>query len=139
MYLNHIFANLEGKYVCLMIFGRNMVIPSIVSMYGINGVQYVVHSSLQLHQQRFCTVSLYSSVVEHWSCKPGVESSILSGGSQWKIFFIIFMRYLIHRNVKNFNKPQNLHNFNQQFFATIFIQQKMVTRPFLKSFWSFHF
>ena len=24
--------------------------------------------------------SLYSSVAEHWSCKPGVESSILSGG-----------------------------------------------------------
>ncbi len=23
---------------------------------------------------------LYSSVAEHWSCKPGVESSILSGG-----------------------------------------------------------
>jgi hypothetical protein len=29
--------------------------------------------------------SLYSSVAEHWSCKPGVESSILSGGSV--IFF----------------------------------------------------
>ena len=27
------------------------------------------------------TDSLYSSVAEHWSCKPGVESSILSGGS----------------------------------------------------------
>ena len=26
------------------------------------------------------TSSLYSSVAEHWSCKPGVESSILSGG-----------------------------------------------------------
>ena len=25
-------------------------------------------------------ISLYSSVAEHWSCKPGVESSILSGG-----------------------------------------------------------
>ena len=24
--------------------------------------------------------SLFSSVAEHWSCKPGVESSILSGG-----------------------------------------------------------
>ena len=27
-----------------------------------------------------CVISLYSSVAEHWSCKPGVESSILSGG-----------------------------------------------------------
>ena len=28
----------------------------------------------------YITSSLYSSVVEHWSCKPGVESSNLSGG-----------------------------------------------------------
>ena len=27
--------------------------------------------------------SLYSSVAEHWSCKPGVESSILSGGKYY--------------------------------------------------------
>ena len=27
-----------------------------------------------------CHGCLYSSVAEHWSCKPGVESSILSGG-----------------------------------------------------------
>ena len=26
-------------------------------------------------------ISLYSSVAEHWSCKPGVVSSILTGGS----------------------------------------------------------
>ena len=32
--------------------------------------------------------SLYSSVAEHWSCKPGVESSILSGG-----IIIIFTSY----------------------------------------------
>ena len=30
------------------------------------------------------TDSLYSSVAEHWSCKPGVESSILSGGMKSK-------------------------------------------------------
>ena len=33
------------------------------------------------------TTSLYSSVAEHWSCKPGVESSILSGGNM--IFGIV--------------------------------------------------
>ena len=31
---------------------------------------------------------LYSSVAEHWSCKPGVESSILSGGSE--VILILF-------------------------------------------------
>ena len=30
--------------------------------------------------------SLYSSVAEHWSCKPAVESSILSGGMSGKSF-----------------------------------------------------
>ena len=29
-------------------------------------------------------MSLYSSVVEHWSCKPGVMSSNLIGGSFFK-------------------------------------------------------
>ena len=33
--------------------------------------------------------SLYSSVAEHWSCKPGVESSILSGGSEQIINFTV--------------------------------------------------
>ena len=32
-------------------------------------------------------MSLYSSVVEHWSCKPGVESSNLSGGSLNFLYF----------------------------------------------------
>ena len=35
--------------------------------------------------------SLYSSVAEHWSCKPGVESSILSGGIDF--FFIVTYYY----------------------------------------------
>ena len=30
--------------------------------------------------QNFDAASLLSSEAEHWSCKPGVESSILSGG-----------------------------------------------------------
>ena len=33
-----------------------------------------------LLDEKIRTKSLYSSVAEHWSCKPGVESSILSGG-----------------------------------------------------------
>ena len=36
------------------------------------------------------TRSLYSSVAEHWSCKPGVESSILSGGINSTFFFSVF-------------------------------------------------
>ena len=45
------------------------------------------------------SVSLYSSVAEHWSCKPGVESSILSGGSELiiklvKQISINFLTYL---------------------------------------------
>lgn len=38
------------------------------------------------------TLSLYSSVAEHWSCKPGVESSILSGGSS---FFVLQIKLKI--------------------------------------------
>jgi hypothetical protein len=33
--------------------------------------------------------SLYSSAVEHWSCKPGVVSSILTGGMSAINFLII--------------------------------------------------
>ena len=40
------------------------------------------HNSLVLNiLQLLLYQCLYSSVAEHWSCKPGVESSILSGGS----------------------------------------------------------
>ena len=35
--------------------------------------------------------SLYSSVAEHWSCKPGVESSILSGGIDFCSSFYTFL------------------------------------------------
>ena len=37
-------------------------------------------------------VSLHSSVVEHWSCKPGVVSSILTGGWSTILFHAIFTR-----------------------------------------------
>ena len=37
--------------------------------------------------------SLYSSVAEHWSCKPGVESSNLSEGFSWKKWFPLFLRF----------------------------------------------
>ena len=46
---------------------------TLASQFGHN--YFLVHPAL-------ATVSLYSSVAEHWSCKPGVESSILSGGSE---------------------------------------------------------
>ena len=35
-------------------------------------------------------------MVEHWSCKPGVESSILSGGRFFLIFFSIFI-FLVNK------------------------------------------
>ena len=35
--------------------------------------------------------SLYSSVAEHWSCKPGVLSSILSGG----IAFFLYIQNIL--------------------------------------------
>ena len=40
-----------------------------------------VQNVSSLLDEKIRTKSLYSSVAEHWSCKPGVESSILSGGS----------------------------------------------------------
>ena len=43
--------------------------------------------------QKACLRSLYSSVAEHWSCKPGVESSILSGGIA---FFFFIVTYYYH-------------------------------------------
>ena len=39
-----------------------------------------VQNVSSLLDEKIRTKSLYSSVAEHWSCKPGVESSILSGG-----------------------------------------------------------
>ena len=44
-------------------------------------IQIHMHFSVAKNKQPFPIESLYSSVAEHWSCKPGVESSILSGGS----------------------------------------------------------
>ena len=46
---------------------------TLASQFGHN--YFLVHPAIS-------SVSLYSSVAEHWSCKPGVESSILSGGSE---------------------------------------------------------
>ena len=45
-------------------------------------------------------VSLFSSVVEHWSRKPGVVSSILTGGSR-KSFFITnhFPQHYIRKKI----------------------------------------
>lgn len=37
-------------------------------------------------------MSLCSSVVEHWSRKPGVLSSILSGGKHFFAFFSLFLK-----------------------------------------------
>ena len=42
---------------------------------------------------------LYSSVAEHWSCKPGVVSSTLTGG---KLFFPLFFHYLMHFELSNY-------------------------------------
>ena len=48
---------------------------TLASQFGHN--YFLVHPAI-------ASVSLYSSVAEHWSCKPGVESSILSGGMKSK-------------------------------------------------------
>ena len=44
-------------------------------------IQIQMQFSLIKNKHPWTIESLYSSVAEHWSCKPGVESSILSGGS----------------------------------------------------------
>ena len=48
--------------------------------------------------------SLYSSVAEHWSCKPGVLSSILSGG-------IAFFIYKICSFSRSWSYFDNILNF----------------------------
>ena len=40
-------------------------------------------------EERIWAICLLSSEAEHWSCKPGVESSILSGGI---VFILIAQR-----------------------------------------------
>ena len=56
---------------------------------GMDEIRFVRHAETRdlkvqnvssLLDEKIRTKSLYSSVAEHWSCKPGVESSILSGG-----------------------------------------------------------
>lgn len=53
-------------------------------------------------------------MAEHWSCKPGVESSILSGGIDfricWKEFLVIFIYYLLSSVMKVNLDGANRHN-----------------------------
>ena len=59
--------------------------------------------------QKLVMGSLYSSVAEHWSCKPGVESSILSGG----MFFPL-------DNLKFLKRAQPSNNLVENMFSYIF-------------------
>jgi hypothetical protein len=66
------------------------------------GIQHYTKTYFFLQKKRFVRVpqnlsrkiSLFSSVVERWSCKPAVVSSILTGGSGFfllnKNFFLFF-------------------------------------------------
>ena len=47
-------------------------------------IHYLINKCSQGYQEPIR--SLYSSVVEHWSCKPGVVSSNLTGGNHFFIF-----------------------------------------------------
>ncbi len=56
--------------------------------------------------------SLYSSVVEHWSCKPGVVSSNLTGG-------IIFVTCFIISVVQSFIITETFIMLSSAFFTHI--------------------
>ena len=78
-------------------------------------IYYLIRKSSQVYQKSIR--SLYSSVVEHWSCKPGVVSSNLTGGniffnniiSLYKCHFlrlICFFRILSMQAALSFLDPQ---------------------------------
>ena len=70
------------------------------------------------------SMSPYSSVVEHWSCKPGVESSNLSGGSffaaQNYIFWWFGITFILICNVKILKFRHILTIFNLFFEIGVF-------------------
>ena len=57
--------------------------PSPPKRRGVAPVAATSVPSLYLNFFQLERIRLRSSVVEHWSCKPGVESSILSEGSNF--------------------------------------------------------
>ena len=53
---------------------QSAFVPCIINLYGNTDIKNNTKYVFMLHH------SLYSSVVEHWSRKPGVVSSNLTGG-----------------------------------------------------------
>ena len=61
-------------------------------------------------------------MVEHWSCKPGVESSILSGGR----FFLFFCFNIIDFGTgKTFSEALILPSTNPQYDDRLFIELRV--------------
>ncbi len=52
--------------------------------------------------------SLFSSVAEHWSCKPGVGSSILSGG-RWYFFQVVVKNMHLQKKKYTYSHKKENH------------------------------
>ena len=74
--------------------------------------QWVVYVVVSKSLHLFTIASPCSSVAEHWSCKPGVESSILSGG----IFFFFFFLW----NILKFIDAYSVSQKSRVFFKSLF-------------------
>ena len=81
IFLNNLHSNSKRvKDICIQKFVFFFLNFAFIQVNCMLLVQFYLSST---HSHR----SLYSSVAEHWSCKPGVLSSILSGGIAFFDFF----------------------------------------------------